>query len=522
MLNMRKTISLIFICLIIQSFAKSSFDQYLKIHGREYSSTEYLIRKALFEERFEKVKDLSSPVLDKHLNELIGSDDGELLQHLKNKRDGILAADTSANYATADNTKCFEGIDFVYNATYWYNSLTNTQKNTYPNKYTYKQNFKVIRNQGSCGSCYAQSGMAMSEFYVKKETGKEVYLSSQDWVCNLGGGCSGSQVYRGYAMSTLKTDPLSFKTMCDLPYTANPASEYCVAPVPRNYSIHARCWGFIHNLLADSSAVEATNEQLMAYLYHKGPISVTVNAGPWATYSSGVLKNCDGNLIEHTSDLHAVVLVGYNIEDSEPYFEVLNSWGKEWGEDGFIRIAMPTKNGEACGLRELASSVSFNQAECNSAVYPVTPKSVCDFTTKNPLDVSQLPAEGCVKIVEHQTSLQGLLFTIIFLALVILIPCCCCFFCIKCCCCGKKEPIHYNNGQGNFNSQQPYSHPHPQPHFNNQQHPPQPYYNNQQPQSHFNSEQLYYNNQQAFRNNNSMNMNHVDMPAKFSNFANVV
>jgi hypothetical protein len=84
------------------------------------------------------------------------------------------------------------------------------------------------------------------------------------------------------------------------------------------------------------------------------PVSVNIEADKSAfqLYKGGVLDNpkC-GRVIDH-----AVLAVGYGIStgnDSKPYYKVKNSWGKTWGESGYIRMV---RDKDMCGI---ASSPSM-------------------------------------------------------------------------------------------------------------------------------------------------------------------
>lgn len=85
----------------------------------------------------------------------------------------------------------------------------------------------------------------------------------------------------------------------------------------------------------------------------KGPISIAIAASStyFQSYQSGILTDATAC----TTDLdHAVNIVGYNTQSSTPYWIVRNSWGIDWGEAGYVNIAMTDGLG-VCGINMEAS-----------------------------------------------------------------------------------------------------------------------------------------------------------------------
>ena len=63
-------------------------------------------------------------------------------------------------------------------------------------------------------------------------------------------------------------------------------------------------------------------------------------------YKNGVLDdNACGTEINH-----AVTAVGYGNEEGKEYVIVRNSWGADWGENGYIRMAIIKDGPGVCGL----------------------------------------------------------------------------------------------------------------------------------------------------------------------------
>jgi cathepsin L len=91
-------------------------------------------------------------------------------------------------------------------------------------------------------------------------------------------------------------------------------------------------------------------DQLLAAIA-KQPVSVTIDASqyPFQHYFSGIITDATCG----TSLDHAVLAVGYGVENGTEYYIVKNSWGADWGEKGYVRIAAVDGQG-MCGIQELA------------------------------------------------------------------------------------------------------------------------------------------------------------------------
>ncbi|CAI9782060.1 unnamed protein product [Fraxinus pennsylvanica] len=79
------------------------------------------------------------------------------------------------------------------------------------------------------------------------------------------------------------------------------------------------------------------------------PVSVAIDASGSAFqfYKSGVFTgDCKANLD------HSVTAIGYGTsEDGTKYWLVKNSWGTNWGEEGYIRMEREIDNKEGlCGI----------------------------------------------------------------------------------------------------------------------------------------------------------------------------
>jgi len=80
----------------------------------------------------------------------------------------------------------------------------------------------------------------------------------------------------------------------------------------------------------------------------KSPITVAVDAdcNAFMNYSSGILTKSCGTYLDH-----AIMAVGYGTENGVDYWIVRNSWGTDWGENGYIRIKADATGRGVCGVQ---------------------------------------------------------------------------------------------------------------------------------------------------------------------------
>jgi cathepsin L len=180
-----------------------------------------------------------------------------------------------------------------------------------------------IKNQGKCGSCWAFAATAAHESYQVLTRGEplSINLSPQQLVdcANISpyenNGCNG-----GYGMHALEyIKDWGQTTEAKYPYKAQTLNctqkrgEYTMTGV-----------------------VEVVGCANMENALTTRPLAVRVDATNWKTYASGVFSDCQQGLN------HAVLLVA----STSNYWVIKNSWGPDWGEQGFIRLV----KGNTCGV----------------------------------------------------------------------------------------------------------------------------------------------------------------------------
>lgn len=257
-------------------------------------------------------------------------------------------------------------------------------------------------NQAGCGSCWAMASTSvMSDRVCIASAGRlQPQISAQDLIecCPHCGGCDGTLwalfpfvhwretgIVTGGAYGSFE----GCKPYEHIPNCGNPCALdiYTKHPNPHN------CWQVCRNPLYRTSyqddiikaksvywiipnsinsvffsrlmtridaLMEANNlnytAMLKLELLINGPLVACFTIyDEFLHYKSGIYQFRTSAL---TNELygHCVKLVGWGEENNTPYWIYLNSWGRDWGENGFFRVEMSSVPEEAvAGIPDLTS-----------------------------------------------------------------------------------------------------------------------------------------------------------------------
>jgi len=208
-----------------------------------------------------------------------------------------------------------------------------------PTTFDWRNNGSVVtpvKNQEQCGSCWAFSTTENIESVWAIAGNTLISLSPQQIVdCDkTDAGCNGGNPPTAYEY-VIKAGGLELES--SYPYTAKDGT--CKAVVSKE----------VAKISSYSWITRSKNETAMQIAtYGVAPLSICVDAVTWQTYTSGIItKNCG------TSLDHCVQIVGFGTDAGVEYWEVRNSWGTTWGEQGFIRVE---RNKDLCGIAQEATT----------------------------------------------------------------------------------------------------------------------------------------------------------------------
>lgn len=202
-----------------------------------------------------------------------------------------------------------------------------------------------VRNQGSCGSCAAFASQAAVEICMAKKGRKNLDLSEQQALdCGKGqdgaNGCQGAQCqsYPNWIKNHMSSGG---RLSSESQYGYQGRNTYNQCQQRQTTSTGSRVSEVIYD--------PRCNENKMMQLVSKyGAVVTAINgeaSGGIQSYRSGIFSGCQNNALNH-----AVTVVGYG----PGYWIIKNSWGTNWGEQGYMRIK---RGSNACGVGSICVAV---------------------------------------------------------------------------------------------------------------------------------------------------------------------
>ena len=200
---------------------------------------------------------------------------------------------------------------------------------------------ELFHHQASCGSCAVFAAVATIDTCMWQVTGHlEDDLSEQHLMdCAYGWGYGNAGCDGGFVVSYMDwvvegNNGYMEKESC-APYYASDMT--CNDDDSCNYD-QATVTGYYNNWSPD--------EDELKELVYINPTATAIYASYMFDYAGGIYDDsrCCEAVYDGSCDInHGVAVIGYGSEGGKDYWLIKNSWGTSWGENGFLRSAMRSR-----------------------------------------------------------------------------------------------------------------------------------------------------------------------------------
>lgn len=231
---------------------------------------------------------------------------------------------------------------------------------------------REIRDQGSCGSCWAFGAVeAMSDrVCIHSDAKVHFRFSADDLVscchtCGFGcnGGFPGAAWQHWVSKGIVSGGPYGSDQGCR-PYEIAPCEHHvngtrppCDGEEGKTPKCTKQCQSS-YNVKYDqdrhfgkkSYSITRDEKKIRAEIYENGPVEGAFTVyEDLINYKEGVYQHVTGKMLGG----HAIRILGWGTENGTPYWLIANSWNTDWGNNGFFKIL---RGHNHCGIEGEISS----------------------------------------------------------------------------------------------------------------------------------------------------------------------
>ncbi len=351
----------------LNQYDNYTYDDFIAEFKRDFHSTnEYSIRKAIFDSNLLKIKEHNSknlswwmavtPFADLTQQEFVGR-----LGRVKPEKGTIeqLQANPINVARSMKNSQ-----------------ISNETKASLPVSVDNSRYMTQIRNQGRCGSCWAQAAAGALEAQTAIKTGKNFRFSTQQLVscvddpqhCGGTGGCHGSTEAKAFEYLESIGGHITSEDV--YPYTSGEGDSGVCKYTP---SMPTEGKLLTYTMLAPNNQKNFITAVATPHVF-----TVSVAASSWALYGGGIYTGCTDKKDYVTN--HAVIITGYD----SGFYTIANSWGEKWGSGGYMHLRRTPGDGydkETCGVNK----EPWSGSACDGDTTPVVVCGECGILSESTL-----------------------------------------------------------------------------------------------------------------------------------------